>query len=76
MYRYFIKRILLIIPTMLGVIILVFAIMSITPGNPGRQILGSSAPQSAVDELNHEFGVDRPLSRKVGRLHLGHYYKA
>ena len=66
MYRYFIKRILLIIPTMLGVIILVFTIMSITPGNPGRQILGSSAPQSAVDELNHEFGVDRPFFVRLG----------
>ena len=61
MYRYFIKRILLIVPTMLGVIILVFTIMSVTPGDPGRQILGSSAPQSAVDKLNHEFGVDRPF---------------
>ncbi len=66
MYRYFLKRLLLIVPTMLGVIILVFTIMSITPGDPGRQILGSSAPQSAVDELNHEFGVDRPFFVRLG----------
>ncbi|MBQ7113696.1 MAG: ABC transporter permease [Clostridia bacterium] len=66
MYRYFLKRILLIIPTMLGVILLVFSIMSITPGDPGRQILGSSAPQSAVDALNHEFGIDRPFLVRLG----------
>lgn len=66
MYRYFIKRLLLIIPTMLGVIILVFTIMSITPGDPGRQILGSSAPQSAVDQLNDEFGVNRPFFVRLG----------
>lgn len=66
MYRYFIKRFLLILPTMLGVIILVFTILSITPGNPGRQILGSSAPQESVDALNEEFGVNRPFFIRLG----------
>ncbi len=40
--------------------------MSITPGDPGRQILGSSAPQSAVDKLNEEFGVNRPFFVRLG----------
>ncbi|MGI6163598.1 MAG: ABC transporter permease [Bacillota bacterium] len=67
MHRYFLKRLLLIIPTMLSVVILVFTIMSITPGNPGRQILGSSAPQSAVDALNEEFGLNEPFFVRLGK---------
>ena len=66
---------LLIIPTMIGVIILVFSLMSITPGNPGRQLLGSSAPQSAVDALNEEFGVNRPFFERLGTYLLNIFTK-
>lgn len=66
MHRYFIKRILLILPTLLGVTLLVFTILSMSPGDPGRMILGTSAPQYAVDELNHEFGVDKPFLERLG----------
>lgn len=61
MVKYTLKRLLLIIPTLLGVLFIVFAIMNFTPGNPGRQILGISAKQEAVDELNHELGYDKPF---------------
>ena len=61
MLKYTIKRLLLIIPTLLGVLFIVFAIMNFTPGNPGRQILGISAKQEQVDQLNHELGFDRPF---------------
>lgn len=61
MAKYTLKRLLLIIPTLLGVLFIVFAIMNFTPGNPGRQILGISAKQEAVDELNHELGYDKPF---------------
>ena len=73
MYRYFFKRLLLIIPTMLGVIIFVFTILSVTPGNPGRQLLGSSAPQSAVDALNEEFGLNEPFVVRLGK-YLGNIF--
>ncbi len=66
MHRYVLKRLLMIVPTMLAVIIVVFTIMSVTPGDPGRQILGSSAPQSAVDALNKEFGLDQPFMTRLG----------
>jgi ABC-type dipeptide/oligopeptide/nickel transport systems, permease components len=52
------------IPTLLGVIIIVFTVMNLTPGDPGRQILGIGADQEQVDQLNHELGFDKPfLSR-------------
>lgn len=61
MLKYILKRLLLIIPTLLGVLFIVFAIMNFTPGDPGRQILGISAKQETVDELNHQLGYDRPF---------------
>lgn len=38
MYRYILKRLLFLIPTVLGVTLIIFAVMNITPGNPGRMI--------------------------------------
>ena len=61
MLKYILKRLLLIIPTLLGVLFIVFSIMNFTPGEPGRQILGISAKQETVDALNHELGYDRPF---------------
>lgn len=61
MLKYTIKRVLLIIPILLGVIFIVFTIMSLTPGDPGRLILGINAQPEAVAALNHELGFDRPF---------------
>jgi len=66
MLKYTIKRLLLIIPTLFGVLFIVFAIMNFTPGDPGRQILGISAKQEAVDQLNHELGYDKPFLPRFG----------
>lgn len=61
MYRYILKRILFLIPTALGVTFIIYLVMSFTPGDPGRAILGISAPQADVDELNKQLGYDSPL---------------
>lgn len=82
MYKYVIKRLLLIVPIILGVILIVFTIMNITPGDPGRQMLGMSAPQEAVDALNESLGYYDPffvrLFRYLGdlvRLDFGNSYR-
>lgn len=61
MGKYVIKRLLLIIPTLLLVTFIVFSIMSLTPGDPGRLILGTTAPQEAVDAMNEELGYNDPF---------------
>lgn len=61
MFKYILKRLLIMIPTLLGVIFIVFTIMNLTPGNPGRTILGTMATQEQVDQLNHELGYDKPF---------------
>lgn len=61
MLKYIFKRLLLMIPTLIGVIFIVFTIMNLTPGDPGRSLLGISATQEQVDQLNHELGYDQPF---------------
>lgn len=51
----------MMIPILLGVTVIVFTIMSFTPGDPARLILGQAAPQEAVDQLHHEMGLDDPF---------------
>ena len=41
MQKYIAKRILFLIPTIIGVTLIIYLIMNITPGDPGRAILGS-----------------------------------
>lgn len=55
------RRIGLALITLFVLSVLVFAIAQILPGNPARKILGPLASQEAVDGLNHDLGVDRPL---------------
>ncbi|MGI6642428.1 MAG: ABC transporter permease [Bacillota bacterium] len=61
MYRYVLRRLLLTIPVLLGAIFLVYAIMSLTPGDPGTLILGMTAPKEDIDALNRALGYDKPF---------------
>lgn len=80
MYRYVIKRLLLMIPILLGVILIVFTIMSFTPGDPGRLILGMNATQESVDKLNDDLGYNDPFIVRfftyIGNLLKGDFGKS
>ena len=61
MIKYIAKRILYLIPIMLIVTLIVFFLMSITPGDPARMILGETATQEMCDELREELGLNDPF---------------
>jgi peptide/nickel transport system permease protein len=61
LYKYIIKRLLLLIPVIFGITLLVFTIMSLAPGEPGRIILGERASEEAVYELNKKLGYYDPF---------------
>ena len=52
MLKYILKRLLLLIPILLGVILLIMFIMSLTPGDPATLLLGVNATPEAVEALN------------------------
>jgi peptide/nickel transport system permease protein len=55
------RRLLAVIPVLIGVSFLTFAIMSTLPNNTAQAILGLSASPAAVAQLNHSLGLDRPF---------------
>ena len=66
MYKFIIKRILFLIPTIIGVTFIIYAVMNITPGEPGRAILGTGVSQADIDAYNHALGYDLPFLQKFG----------
>ena len=66
MGKYILKRILILVPTLLAIIFIVFGIMNLTPGDPAELMLGQQATPAAKVELNHELGLDRPFIVRYG----------
>ena len=77
MHKYVLRRLLLLIPVLLGVSLLVFTIMSLTPGDPAQLILGENAPKEAILKLREEMGLNDPFLvqyfRFVGKAVLGDF---
>ncbi len=79
MRRYVIGRLLLMIPTLIGVAILTFVIMRAVPGDiVALRYAGSSVPQSVIDQERHILGLDKPMwaqfvdwMTSISRLDLG-----
>lgn len=61
MLQYIIKRILFIIPILIGVSIVAFLLVHLIPGDPARVILGERATPQQIAELRQQMGLDRPL---------------
>jgi peptide/nickel transport system permease protein len=59
--RYLLRRIGLAIVTLWILSVIVFFAGQILPGDPGRAVLGPFASRAAVQSLDHQLGVDRPL---------------
>jgi peptide/nickel transport system permease protein len=61
MIKYIIRRVLLIVPVMLGVSVIVFGIMHLTPGDPAILMLGEAAPEAEYAALRTRLGLDEPI---------------
>ena len=83
MGKFILKRLLYMIPVLVGVAFLVFTILSLTPGDPGTIILGITAKPEDIAALNAEFGYDKSfivrffiyLKDLVFHLNLGVSYQ-
>ena len=66
MLSYIIRRIFILIPTLLGVSILVFVMLHLTPGDPAELLLGERATEEALVELREHLGLNEPLYVQYG----------
>ena len=61
MLRYVIRRVLEMIPTTVGVLLLTFALFNVVGGSPAETILGKNASAESIAAFNRQYGYDKPL---------------
>lgn len=66
MSRYILKRLLILIPVILGVAILIFTIMYFVPGDPAKVMLGSAATESELSAMRQQLGLNDPYIVRLG----------
>ena len=64
--NYVIQRLLQIIPTFLAVMLVVFLLVRLLPGDPASAILGDRATEDVVERTNRALGLDKPLPIQFG----------
>jgi len=68
MKRYVAKRLLLVIPTVLGLVTLVFFLVHMIPGDPVEVMLGETAQDAVKEQLRRDLGLDRPVAEQYVRF--------
>ncbi|MDR7481152.1 MAG: ABC transporter permease [Armatimonadota bacterium] len=61
MRQYVVRRLLMLGPVMVGVMVFSFSMLHLTPGDPAVIIAGPDAPRDAVEALREELGLTRPV---------------
>ena len=61
MLRYFFRRLLEIVPTTAGILLLSFLLFNVVGGSPAETILGKNASREAIEAFNRKWGYDKPL---------------
>ena len=67
MLKYIIRRIIAMIPVVIGITFLVFMIMQLAPGDPVQMILGDNASPEAVEAMRDEMGLNDNVLIQYGR---------
>jgi peptide/nickel transport system permease protein len=66
MLAYIIRRIMIMIPTLLGVTIIVFLMLHATPGDPAELLMGERATEESLQQLRDHLGLNEPLYVQYG----------
>jgi dipeptide transport system permease protein len=61
------KRLMLAIPSLIGVVIVTFLLTRALPGDPAAYFAGPAATQEAVDQIRKQLGLDQPLPQQFVR---------
>lgn len=71
MLKFVVRRLLLLIPVVIGVSIVSFSIMHMIPGDPARIIAGEGATVEDIMSIRLKYGLDRPLIEQYFRFMKG-----
>ena len=67
MIRFILRRVLVTIPVLLGIVFLVFALARLVPGDPCRAVLGERATDAVCDDFIVRYGLDQPIPVQFGK---------
>ena len=65
MGRYIIKRVLLALPALLGLVLLTFVLVRVIPADPAAMLAGDAATPAQIAEIRTRYGLDQPLWRQA-----------
>lgn len=68
MSRFILHRFVSLIPTLLGISVLVFFMIHLIPGDPAEMMLGERASEQSLRQVREELGLDKPLYAQYGRF--------
>ena len=68
MLKYALKRLLELVPTTFGIIVLTFLLFNVVGGSPAQVILGKNATKESIAAFNHKYGYDLPLHRQFTKF--------
>lgn len=68
MLNYILRRLVMLIPVLLGVSILAFALIHLIPGDPARSLLGEKATEVQLEKLRQDMGLNDPYIVQYGRF--------
>ncbi len=66
MIGFIIRRTLVVIPTLLGITIIIFMMLAITPGDPAELLLGERATKESLEAMREYLGLNKPLYVQYG----------
>ncbi len=68
MLQYTLRRLLIAIPSVLGVLIIVFAMVRLAPGDPATLLAGEFADAATVERIRERFGLNDSMPVQFGRF--------
>ena len=72
MLKFIFRRILLMLPVVFGIIVIIFTLMYLTPGDPALSILGENATPEQIQAIHDELGLDDPYLVRLGPVSYTH----
>jgi peptide/nickel transport system permease protein len=61
MFKFVVRRLLLLVPVLIGLSILVFVWIRALPGGPAEALLGERADQESIEQIREQYGLDEPV---------------
>jgi peptide/nickel transport system permease protein len=61
MFKFVVRRLLLLVPVLIGLSILVFVWIRALPGGPAEALLGERADQESIEQIREQYGLDKPV---------------